>query len=182
MPPRRRLTLMTELAVQRRSTELGSDEFFSGLTDTLVVTGLGHEQTARPLIAAGRAGGVAVLAWPDFAEVREMAGVRVGCLAGKWAASYAPARALALEGAELIVVFDEPTDLGVLRTRAVENRVYIAAVGPEAGALIAPDGSVLAEATHELLSVEIDPAAARDKALCPRTDAFAERTPSLYTL
>ena len=177
-----KITLMSELAMQRRATEAHGAEFFSGLTDGPILAGLRHEQTARPLIQAGQAAGATVLAWPDFAEVREIAGVRIGCLAGQWISSYAPARTLALEGAELVVLFDEPTDMGLLRTRAVENRIYLAAIGPEAAALIAPDGSVLGETAHELLTIDIDPATARDKSLCPRTDAFAERTPSLYKL
>ncbi len=114
------------------------------------------------------------------------------------------ARTLALRGADIIVL---PTNWPqgaesspdfLTRARAFENRVYLLAcnrVGTERGVTfigrsqaIAPDGKILAEAngdTEEILEVEIEPRAARQKRLVFEPGVFefdliGGRRPELY--
>lgn len=116
-----------------------------------------------------------------------------------------PARALALQGAQIIAL---PTNWPrsstiqpdvFTRSRAAENRVFVLAanrVGTEAGAdflgrsqIVDPDGDVLAEAScqhPQLLIHDIDPCEAEIKhvVLSPgehEMDCWNERRPDLYT-
>ena len=85
----------------------------------------------------------------------------------------------------------------VTRTRALENRIFLLACnrsGSESGfwffgqsQIVAPDGSVLAEAgsQEELCYAEIEPAEAREKRLVLRPgefelDTVGDRRPELY--
>jgi predicted amidohydrolase len=114
------------------------------------------------------------------------------------------ARCLALLGADLIAL---PTNWPpgaecmaqhAIRTRAMENAVYYAAVnrvGEERGfrfiglsSICGPNGDVLAESSgteEEILYAEIDPARARRKRIVRvpdkhEIDRFADRRPEMY--
>jgi predicted amidohydrolase len=90
---------------------------------------------------------------------------------------------LALEGAEILFFFDAPRDFPILRTRAVENRVFVMAVADRWAAVIGPDGEVLASTDDSKPAgavVEIDLAQAANKLVAPKTDIFAERRVGLY--
>ncbi|HVX62030.1 MAG TPA: carbon-nitrogen hydrolase family protein [Pirellulales bacterium] len=115
-----------------------------------------------------------------------------------------PSRAMALDGAELIVLPTnwppgaECTADFVINTRAMENHVYYMAVnrvGTERGfrfigksKICNPSGEVLALANHEqetILYAEIDPALARRKRVIRvpgkhEIDRFADRRPEMY--
>jgi predicted amidohydrolase len=101
-----------------------------------------------------------------------------------------PARAAALRGADLLVWLRPPRRLPILeiaRTRALENRVYVAlctrANDDVAACLIGPDGSVtgsaLAGSASGFVGV-VDTILARRKELVPGTQTFADRMPSIY--
>jgi predicted amidohydrolase len=110
------------------------------------------------------------------------------------------ARSLALQGADLIA---HPSNLvlpychAAMVTRALENGVFTITanrVGTESRAgrsltftggsrVIDPRGRVLGAAgtaSEETLVVDIDPAAARDKAITDHNDRLADRRPELY--
>lgn len=133
----------------------------------------------------------------------DVKGVRVGLLICYDHMFPEAARTLALRGAQVIV---HPSNLvmpgrGQLttRVRALENRVFWVLANrwgvEERGSkklgytgksqIVAPDGSVLAEAPAEgdaLKVVEIDPSQALDKHLTPWNDLFEDRRPDLYRL
>jgi len=113
-------------------------------------------------------------------------------------------RALSLLGADLIALptnFPSPAEPmveHVIRTRALENKVFFACcnrVGEERGfrfiggsQIVAPSGEVLAKADEQaetILYAEIDPALARDKRVGRGPDGqgidrFADRHPEYY--
>ncbi len=106
-------------------------------------------------------------------------------------------RVLALRGAEIIC---HPANLvipgkcqAVLPAHAVCNRVFIVTanrIGSEdeltftgESLICGPEGAVLARGpadTEDVQSVEIDPAAARDKRVTRRNDIFSDRRPEEY--
>ena len=112
------------------------------------------------------------------------------------------ARCLALEGADVLL---HPANLvtpygqRAMATRALENGVYVALanrIGSEerpgrdrltftgGSRILSPRGEVLAELSAEEEGVavaEIDPAAARDKAITDGNDIHGDRRPDLYT-
>lgn len=101
-----------------------------------------------------------------------------------------PARAAALRGADLLVWLKPPRGLPVLeiaRTRALENRVYVAVCARADDAvtacLIGPDGAVTGSALSGRASGFVgvlDTILARRKELVPGTQTFADRMPSVY--
>lgn len=100
------------------------------------------------------------------------------CLHGEEIASYATARARALDGAAILFVTDMPADLAALRTRAAENRVYVVGTSRSAAAIIAPDGTVLAScesSNPQPVTATINPRLALDKLVFPKTDIWAQR-------
>lgn len=110
-------------------------------------------------------------------------------------------RSLALQGAEIIC---HPANLvlpycqNAMVTRCLENRVFAITANrigiEERGGkrlaftgdsrITAPDGVVLAQGGEDerAVCVEIDPAAARKKAVTPLNDLFADRRPECYRL
>lgn len=138
--------------------------------------------------------------------VHEVEGVRVGINICYDCAFPEPARALALAGADLIVLpTNWPTGADCMpehavNTRALENSVYYAAadrVGTERGfsfigksRISGPRGETLASSagTEEtILYADIDPARARNKRVergpgVIALDRFADRRPELYGL
>lgn len=101
-----------------------------------------------------------------------------------------PARAAALQGADLIVWLtraEHSMTLEIAKTRAVENRIYVVVATPapsrQASCVIAPDGSLgaraLAKQRNGFVTV-IDTALARRKEIVPGTQTFADRLPHRY--
>ena len=95
----------------------------------------------------------------------------------------------ALRGTDLLLWRSPPHGLPVIdiaRTRAVENRVYVAVCSRADGcaaSMIHPDGSVVGSALAGLPSgfvAVVDVIAARRKEVVPGTQTFADRLPKAY--
>lgn len=141
------------------------------------------ESTADALTTRARAFDLEVVAFPNQVDVFRVGPARVGCVAGQWVQSFAASRALALAGAEVLMYFDVPEDIPVLRTRALENHVYVVGANAAWGVIIGPDGTVLAQTSHEgerEAVATIDLSGSANKAVAPKTDIFAERRVALY--
>ncbi|MDQ6767477.1 MAG: hypothetical protein M3Z41_06670 [Candidatus Eremiobacteraeota bacterium] len=123
-------------------------------------------------------------------SLRSARGLRFAVLAGLAMLAPEPARAAALRGADLLVWMRPPKRLPILdvaRTRAMENRVYVALCtrsDDEVGAcLIGPDGSIVGSALTGRPSgfvAVLDTIATRRKEVVPGTQTFADRMPSSY--
>ncbi|MCG3137433.1 MAG: Aliphatic amidase [Phycisphaerae bacterium] len=97
--------------------------------------------------------------------------------------AFIPARRLALSGVALLVVFDAEDDLRLLRTRAVENRFFIAALGRSVATVVAPNGALLGYSTfedQEGLVAEVRIAEASNKMVAPGTDIWDQRRITTY--
>lgn len=184
----RRVTLAampTHVANQRFEGGMGESLFeplaWRGVG--LLMVNMSTDQAAEQLQMLGRAFDIHAIGFPHRADAFPLGPARVGCVAGQWSRSFAAARSLALDGAEVLFFFDVPRDLPMLRTRAVENRVFVAGAGDRWAVVIGPDGRVLGQSDthqpHETV-VEIDLAEAADKNVAPRTDVFNERRAGLY--
>ena len=101
-----------------------------------------------------------------------------------------PARAAALRGADLLLWLRPPKShllLETARTRAMENRVYVAlctlARRDQTTCMVGPDGNVIASAltgTPSGFVAVVDTLGARRKEVVPGTQTFADRMPRLY--
>ncbi|MBK9121145.1 MAG: carbon-nitrogen hydrolase family protein [Phycisphaerales bacterium] len=120
------------------------------------------------------------------------AGIRIMAIPLAEAARFAPLRCAALDGVHLAVVFGPADDfpLAALRSRAAENRIFVAVLGSGRPRWIDPRGHV-----HELptgpstpppgslpTALRVDLAQAADKRFARGTDALNGRTPALYEL
>lgn len=141
-----------------------------------------HAEFAERLTITGRSYGVTVAATPTPQRVMFDKVGTYAWIHGEEARSFAPARSLALEGAAAIVVTAPPHDEAVLRTRALENRIYVLAVSAEDALVIDPDGEVLARcaAADAPLIVTVDFNRAADKTVFPGTDIWEQRRPRVY--
>ena len=137
-------------------------------------------------------------------DVHTVEGVRIGMNICYDSAFPESSRVLALQGADLVAL---PTNFPpgaecmvghVINTRAMENKIYYAAVnriGEERGfrfighsKICGVNGRTLAEAAHEkeeILYAEIDPGQARQKRIVRvpdkhSIDRFADRRPDMY--
>lgn len=122
--------------------------------------------------------------------LRRAHGLRSACICGSDMLAPEPARAAALRGADMLVWLDPPKTtalMDIARTRALENRVYVAlctrADDAAAACLINPDGSVAGSAMAGKPSgfvAVVDTILARRKELAPGTQTFADRMPRMY--
>ncbi len=138
--------------------------------------------TLQPTISAPGSlarGGVSMVGPMDAPGLHSIGGVFVGYVAGDAANGFAWPRALALQGAQLLCLSEARSELDILRTRAVENRVFVAALTDDWLALIGPDATVLAQ-DPRLAAARVDLAEAAIKTVAPQTDVFAERRPACY--
>lgn len=123
-------------------------------------------------------------------ELRRVRGLRSACISSADMLAPEPARAAALRGADLLVWLDPPKGpalMDIARTRALENRVYVAvctrADNATAACLINPDGSIAGSALAGRPSgfvAVLDTLLARRKELVPGTQTFADRMPGIY--
>lgn len=106
----------------------------------------------------------------------------VRLLSGGEVRRYRQAREAAMDGVRLLCVRDAPNDLALLRARAAENRVFLAASGSELAVIIGPDGRLLATADRStrIAMADLRLADADDKRVTPRTDIFEQRRPDVY--
>lgn len=103
-------------------------------------------------------------------------------LMGHWAESFEASRVAALNGVRF-VLFRMPTaPIGTLRTRAIENHVYVAALGEDEAILIGPDAKIIAHVKDEPTPIiaTLDLKRAANKEVAPMTDIFAQRRPQQY--
>ena len=106
-----------------------------------------------------------------------------GALRGSEMLSFAPARALALDGAAILFVTDPPDDLVVLRARAAENKVFVVGTSARSALIIAPNGAILArsaDSDSQPVIAMVDLESTRDKYVFPGTHIFEQRKPHLY--
>jgi len=142
-----------------------------------------QEEPAERLAMLANAFGIRAATFPLRTDLFSLGPARVGCVSGQAVRSFAGPRCLALEGMEILLVFDAPDDMALLRTRALENRVYVVGANREAAVIIGPDGSVLARTSAEdprEAVARVDLSASGDKTVAPRTDIFDERRVALY--
>jgi predicted amidohydrolase len=126
------------------------------------------------------------------AALRAARTVRFAAVSGSRMLAPEPARAAALDGADLVVWAAPPHDDFVrdyARTRAVENKVYVLVCARVSDTMpacvIDPGGNVIGEALQGTPSgfiATIEPNAARDKIVVPGTDVFAARLPKAFEL
>ncbi len=115
--------------------------------------------------------------------IREFGVGKLGCLKGAEIKSFDRARLLALGGAEIVCVFDAPDDVRLLRTRAMENRIFVMAIAEEFGAIVSPAGELLAYSSRPDdagLIVDITPAEAAIKTVAHGTDIWEQRRVEVY--
>lgn len=122
-------------------------------------------------------------------SLERVRGLRFTILTGEAMVAPEPARAAALRGADLLLWRLPPSRLPVIeiaRTRAVENRVYVALCSHSDGiaaSMIHPDGSIVGSALTGEPSgfvAVVDTIAARRKEVVPGTQTFADRLPNAY--
>jgi predicted amidohydrolase len=90
---------------------------------------------------------------------------------------------MALEGAEILMCFDIPENLSLLRARALENRIFVMGANDRSAAIIDPTGKILmktgpSQPTEAV--AEIDLSHAINKLVAPRTHVFGERKVKTY--
>jgi len=149
----------------------------------IALTPVRYEVPAEQLALFAPAFGVKAMTFPTTADVVSIGAARVGTVSGQAIRSFAAARALALEGADILMCFDMPEDPALLRTRAAENRIFLLGASDRSAVIIGPDGAILARSFPDNpieLVARIDLAEARNKKVAPRTDIFAERRPAMY--
>jgi len=120
-------------------------------------------------------------------ELYRLGEIGVAVIADYDANSFAPLRALALDGAHLAVVLGDDVPDFVLRARATENRIFLVAAGEKSVTIIDIAGNVIARHEWQAGSppgkaFHLHLPRAADKHFAPGTDAFAGRTPEIYRL
>ena len=180
------VAVMPRTVMDDHAGDDGGASYFASLKQrgiSLLMTNVRYDASAEAMVQVGALHDVAVAAFPSSSKVRNLADLRVGLIAGQAAKSFASARALALDGAEVLCIFTGSIDLGLLRSRAIENRVYVVAVSEHESAVIAPDGGTLArgdpDSPHEV-TFTLDRARSADKTVVPDTDVFGARQPAAY--
>jgi predicted amidohydrolase len=117
--------------------------------------------------------------------LKTVAHARVGFVTAGQARSFVRPRILALEGAQVVCVIGSSDDLALLRTRAVENRVFVIAAPEGCPTAIAPTGRILVQGSQEddqPLIVDLELAQAADKLVAPQTHIWTERRREAYRL
>lgn len=98
--------------------------------------------------------------------------------------SFASARCLALDGAQVIHATHAPEDVATLRARAAENRIFVLASTRRRNLVITPDGWIAAESSspEDEARATVDLSEADIKRFTPETDLWAQRRPWCYKL
>jgi predicted amidohydrolase len=171
-------------AVAQRSAIEALGDAAEGTADhpTLLVV---EDSDADPL-----PGNASLLLGGPTGEIHELAGIRVAGVRDRDVDAFAPIRALALDGAHLVVVFGEGVTENALRSRAAENRIFLVHATPSGIRAYDPGGGKPRGAARrapvapgqtppaDLLSLEV--ARSADKEFAPRTNPFAGRRPECY--
>jgi len=141
------------------------------------------EETAARFEIYGRALGMTVVNYPYVERLMIERFGAFGCISGEHASSFFPARVMALDGASIVFIVGGDADLSVLRTRAAENRVFVAAVFESSAALINPAGAVMERCSADdprILFSRIDLNQAVSKEVFDRTHIWDQRNPTAY--
>ncbi len=147
------------------------------------VSALPSMAAADDVALLARTLGIEMVGYAEPERMRLAAFGGYAALSGDDVRSFAPARALSLDGAAVLFVIHPPNALPLLRARAVENRVVLAAAGAETACIIGPDGAVLAQTASdpcEPVAATVDLASVRDKIVFPGTHIFEQRKPRAY--
>jgi len=149
----------------------------------LLVTQAANLDDARRLRQRAADLGIRLLLPPQECEMIDLAGGRAACVVGPGARSFVTPRKMVLDGAAMLVFWEQPSNLPILRARALENRVFVIAVNDSFAAVIGPDGAILSYTSVESpipAFTIISLGEAADKEVAPRTDLLAERQPATY--
>lgn len=120
---------------------------------------------------------------PQTGETIVFAAGKAAGFSGSAARSFVLPRTKVLDGAAMLVFWDEPADVPLLRARAMENRVFVAAVTGRFALVVAPDGEILSYCMVDNLLPPLTRIffnLATDKLVAPQTDLLDERHPALY--
>ncbi|UCG31603.1 MAG: hypothetical protein JSU68_08035, partial [Phycisphaerales bacterium] len=187
-PANIRMALMSGTALYNHPLLRSADaaqEFFQTLRTagvSLLFALAPDEAAANALAQSGLSHGISVAAGPAREGLSSQPGLLWGRLSAQQAETFAPARSLALRGARLVAVFGDDVPQALLRTRALENRIFVAAVESSEVSLTGVNGAVVS-ARHDqtdVLIVEIDRSQADDKCVAPGTDIVEQRRPASY--
>jgi predicted amidohydrolase len=187
-PTNLRMALMSGTALRNHPLLRSADsaqEFFQTLRMagvSLLFALAPDEAAANALAQLGLSHGISVAAVPVGDGLSGQPGLLYGTLSAQQAGTFAPARTLALRGARLIAVFGDDVPQVLLRARALENRIFVAAVESSSVSLTGVNGAVVFAGYDqtEVLIVEIDRAQADDKCVAPGTDIIEQRRPASY--
>ena len=146
-------------------------------------THLPDEEFADRVEIYGRALGITVVGFPFVERLMIERFGAFGCIASDHLESFVAARVMALDGASIVFVAGEQVDSALVRTRAAENCVFVAAAFERSVLLVAPTGEIICEAgpdSPEVVTAEIDLAMAARKEVYPGTHIWHHRKPRLY--
>jgi len=183
---------MVRIAVVPRSRvlpleedESGRDEFERLADDgvQVVATSLPETDEAERLEIYGRALGMAVVCFPFIERLMVEQFGAFGCVASKHVGCFVPVRFMALDGASIVFVTGKEVPVPLLRTRAVENRIFVAAADSDSAVLIDPAGAVIGHApsgSGKHIVADIDLRLTACKEVFPKTHIWAQRRPHVY--
>lgn len=149
----------------------------------ILATWIPNEDKAEQLILHGRAMGMVVVDHSFVERLMMESFGSFGCVASEHISLFAAARLMALDGAAIVFVAGEAVDTDLLRTRAVENRVYVAGAFSNSAVLIDPAGQVIAACEADSprpLIKDIDLRASAHKVVFERTHIWEQRRPAVY--
>jgi hypothetical protein len=131
----------------------------------------------------GRSLGMAVIGHPHVERPRVHRFGTFGCVGSDHVRSFVATRLMALDGASIVFVSGDPVPLPLLRTRAAENRVFVAAASQDCAVLIGPDGRIIDQlepGRPRPIVNEIDLKETADKLVFPGTHIWEQRRPAVY--
>lgn len=184
--PKVTLAVVPTAIVQERFAANDAEAFLETLAGqgvTVLLAQTDQAEEADRLANLASAFGMNAIGRPHEQGVSSLGPMQIGCVAGQSMMSFSASRVLALDGAQVLMFFDMIDDLAILRSRAVENRIFVAGVNDPSAIIIAPDGRVLSQSTGSDLGVaiaELDLAQAADKCVAPATDVFDARHVEQY--
>ncbi|HRX87709.1 MAG TPA: nitrilase-related carbon-nitrogen hydrolase [Phycisphaerae bacterium] len=172
-------------ALPLQEDENGIDMFQRFAADgvQIVATSLSDTGEAERLETYGRSLGLSVVCFPFVERLMVEQFGAFGCVGSEHVSSFVPTRYMALDGASIVFVTGEEVPVPLLRTRAVENRIFIAAADHDSAVLIDPAGTVIhraASGSGEYIVADIDLRQTACKEVFPKTDVWAQRRPQAY--
>ncbi len=149
----------------------------------VVGTALETEELAERIEVYGHSLGIAVIGFPFVERLMIERFGAFACISTEHVYDFAATRAMALDGAAIVFVAGDPVPLPLLRTRAAENRMFIAAASPTTAALVAPTGKIIGsveQGSEAPVVAEIDLTESADKQVFDMTNVWEQRRPSAY--